>query len=543
MFHELPPGLPSLAFATKAQKRAAAVGFDFPDVGGGARQARRGGRRAARRTRRPRARRRAVRRRGRGAGGRRRPRAGAARLGTALPGTCRAGGRAGRRGRRRVRRRSRPTGSCSGTKGRSSDLTNRRVEGPGGARPGGARARTCGTSSRADPARGPGADARRRRPAPRLLQEPRRRARRSSCWSRSPSGPGCARAPRRCSAASAINVTEDRAVLHVALRAPRDAVHRVDGARRGARRARGARPDGRPGRPGAHGGVDGRDRQAHPQRGQHRHRRLRPRARRWPTGRCADFADPRADVALRLERRRHATSPTRRAASTPAETLFIVSSKTFTTLETLTNARTARDVAGRRARRRRRGAPRTSSPSRPTPRRSRPSASTPTNMFGFWDWVGGRYSMDSAIGLSLMIAIGPERFREMLAGFHADGRALPHRAARAQHAGAAGAARRLVTRTSSAPRRTPCCPTASTWRASPPTSSSSTWRATASRVDLRRRGRSTYATGPDRLGRAGHQRPARLLPAHPPGHAAGARATSSASARPARDARRATTTC
>ena len=48
------------------------------------------------------------------------------------------------------------------------------------------------------------------------------------------------------------------------------------------------------------------------------------------------------------------------------------------------------------------------------------------NMFGFWDWVGGRYSMDSAIGLSTMIAIGPDNFRAMLAGFHDDGRALSH---------------------------------------------------------------------------------------------------------------------
>ncbi len=62
-------------------------------------------------------------------------------------------------------------------------------------------------------------------------------------------------------------------------------------------------------------------------------------------------------------------------------------------------------------------------------------------MFGFWDWVGGRYSMDSAIGLSTMLAIGPEHFRAMLAGFHADGRALPHGAVRAEPAGADGAAR------------------------------------------------------------------------------------------------------
>ena len=63
--------------------------------------------------------------------------------------------------------------------------------------------------------------------------------------------------------------------------------------------------------------------------------------------------------------------------------------------------------------------PSTSSRCRPTRTRSRSSASTPPNMFGFWDWVGGRYSFDSAIGLSLMVAIGPDQFGEMLAGFHA----------------------------------------------------------------------------------------------------------------------------
>jgi glucose-6-phosphate isomerase len=100
-----------------------------------------------------------------------------------------------------------------------------------------------------------------------------------------------------------------------------------------------------------------------------------------------------------------------------AETLFIVASKTFTTLETMTNARTARDwlVAhlGDRA----------------TVSQHFVAVSTnerevhafgidPANMFGFWDWVGGRYSMDSAIGLSTMIAIGPSNFRRMLDGFH-----------------------------------------------------------------------------------------------------------------------------
>jgi glucose-6-phosphate isomerase len=104
-----------------------------------------------------------------------------------------------------------------------------------------------------------------------------------------------------------------------------------------------------------------------------------------------------------------------------AETLFIVSSKTFTTLETMTNAQTARDwllarLGGERGER--------------AIARHFVAVSTnaeevakfgidTANMFGFWDWVGGRYSMDSAIGLSTMVALGPANFRAMLEGFHA----------------------------------------------------------------------------------------------------------------------------
>src|SRR5213595_1552467 len=102
----------------------------------------------------------------------------------------------------------------------------------------------------------------------------------------------------------------------------------------------------------------------------------------------------------------------------PAETLFIVSSKTFTTLETITNANSARDwlldgLGG----------------SSEAIAKHFVAVSTnageverfgidPSNMFGFWDWVGGRYSMDSAIGLSTMLAIGPDNFRALLTGFH-----------------------------------------------------------------------------------------------------------------------------
>jgi glucose-6-phosphate isomerase len=102
----------------------------------------------------------------------------------------------------------------------------------------------------------------------------------------------------------------------------------------------------------------------------------------------------------------------------PAQTLFIVSSKTFTTLETMTNANTARDwildaLGDRSAIARHFVAVSTNAEA------VEQFGIDLMNMFGFWDWVGGRYSMDSAIGLSTMIAIGPDAFDEMLNGFHA----------------------------------------------------------------------------------------------------------------------------
>jgi len=102
----------------------------------------------------------------------------------------------------------------------------------------------------------------------------------------------------------------------------------------------------------------------------------------------------------------------------PAETLFIVSSKTFTTLETMTNARTAREwllngLGGDASAVARHFV----AVSTNAPKVSEFGIDT-ANMFGFWDWVGGRYSMDSAIGLSTMIAVGPDRFRALLDGFH-----------------------------------------------------------------------------------------------------------------------------
>src|SRR5881392_412510 len=102
----------------------------------------------------------------------------------------------------------------------------------------------------------------------------------------------------------------------------------------------------------------------------------------------------------------------------PAETLFIVSSKTFTTLETMTNAQTARDwllkgLGGDNA-----AVARHFVAVSTNAEKVSAFGIDTDNMFGFWDWVGGRYSMDSAIGLSTMLAIGPDNFRSMLDGFH-----------------------------------------------------------------------------------------------------------------------------
>ncbi len=102
----------------------------------------------------------------------------------------------------------------------------------------------------------------------------------------------------------------------------------------------------------------------------------------------------------------------------PGETLFVISSKTFTTLETMTNAQTARQWIVKGLGREEAVARHFVAVSTNADEVQKFGIDT-ANMFGFWDWVGGRYSMDAAIGLSTMLAIGPENFREMLAGFHA----------------------------------------------------------------------------------------------------------------------------
>jgi len=214
-----------------------------------------------------------------------------------------------------------------------------------------------------------------------------------------------------------INVTEDRAVLHVALRMPRDRslvvdgrdvvaeVHEVlDRMAAFADRIRSGEWKGHTGRSiknVVNIGIGGSD--LGPVMA---YRALRHYSRR--------------DMAFRFVSNVDGTDFVEKTRDLdPAETLFVVSSKTFTTLETMTNAQTARDwlLAGLGA-----GANAVAkhfvAVSTNLDEVARFGIDT-DNAFGFWDWVGGRYSMDSAIGLSTMLAIGPEQFHELLAGFHA----------------------------------------------------------------------------------------------------------------------------
>jgi glucose-6-phosphate isomerase len=213
-----------------------------------------------------------------------------------------------------------------------------------------------------------------------------------------------------------INTTEQRAVLHVALRAPRGAAIVVDGRNVVAdvhavldkmaefsRRLRGGAWTGytdRPIRNVVNIGIGGSDlgpAMAYEALELYSERRLTFRFVSNVDG--TDFAEAVRDLDA-------------------AETLFIVCSKTFTTQETMTNARTARQWllaalgAGEEAIARHFVAVSTNGEEV-----ARFGIDT-ANMFGFWDWVGGRYSMDSAVGLSTMLAIGPDGFGEMLAGFH-----------------------------------------------------------------------------------------------------------------------------
>jgi glucose-6-phosphate isomerase len=213
-----------------------------------------------------------------------------------------------------------------------------------------------------------------------------------------------------------INTTENRAVLHVALRAPRDSVIEVDGENVV---------------PKVHEVLDRMSAFAESVRSGewkgHTGKRIRNVINIGIGG--SDLGPVMAYEALRHYSERALTfrfvsnvDSTDFAEATidldPAETLFVVSSKTFTTLETMRNAQTAREWTLRALGDDSAIAKHFVAVSTNADEVAKFGIDT-KNMFGFWDWVGGRYSMDSAIGLSTMVAIGPERFREMLAGFHA----------------------------------------------------------------------------------------------------------------------------
>jgi glucose-6-phosphate isomerase len=213
-----------------------------------------------------------------------------------------------------------------------------------------------------------------------------------------------------------INITENRAVLHVALRAPRGQSIVVDGQNVV---------------PGVHDVLDKMAGFSE---------RVRSGAWKGYTGKRirnvinigiggSDLGPVMAYRALRYYSDRNMTfrfvsnvDATDFVEATrdldPAETLFIVSSKTFTTLETMTNARSARDWSLQAFGGDEKAVARHFVAVSTNAKEVEKFGIDTANMFGFWDWVGGRYSMDSAIGLSTMLAIGAEHFREMLAGFH-----------------------------------------------------------------------------------------------------------------------------
>ena len=143
------------------------------------------------------------------------------------------------------------------------------------------------------------------------------------------------------------------------------------------------------------------------------------------------------------------------------ETLFIISSKTFTTLETMTNAHTARDWALKSLGGDEKAIAKHFVAVSTNAEEVAKFGIDTANMFGFWDWVGGRYSMDSAIGLSTMVAIGPDSFREMLNGFHQIDEHFRTAPFDAESAGADGTCWPSGTTTSSARRPSRCCLTSS----------------------------------------------------------------------------------
>ena len=358
-------------------------------------------------------------------------------------------------------------------------------------------------------------------PVPRLLEEPRHRRDAAPAGRAGRASPGCASGSTRCSRGEHINVTEDRAVLHVALRAPRERV-----ARR--RRRRTSSPE-------VHAVLD---RMARLRRARAR----RARGRATPASAIRNvvnigiggsdlgpvmayealrhYSRARPDVPLRVERRRHRL---RRGDPRPRPRGDAVHRR----LQDVHDARDdderalrPRVGARRRSRRRGGGRPKHFVAVSTNAEEVAEFGIDTDNMFGFWDWVGGRYSMDSAIGLS-----HDDRDRARAASARCSpastrwtSTSAPRRSSATCRccSGCWRLVRRLLRRRDGrrpAVRPVPGAlprlpPAARRWRAT-----ASTSRSTGEPVD--------YADRPDLLGRARHERPALLLPADPPGHAAG----------------------
>ena len=313
-----------------------------------------------------------------------------------------------------------------------------------------------------------------------------------------------------------INLTENRAVLHVALRAPKDASIVVDG--------KNVVPE-------VHAVLDKMAEFSN---------RVRSGAWKGHTGKRirnvvnigiggSDLGPVMAYEALRHYSER---SMTFRFVSNvdgidfveatrdldPAETLFIVSSKTFTTLETMTNAESARDWLLKGLGGDKKAVAKHFVAVSTNAQKVSEFGIDTANMFGFWDWVGGRYSMGSAIGLSTMLAIGPDNFRAMLDGFHQMD----------EHFRTAPFERNLPVLMALlaiwyndffGAQTVAVLPYEQYLKRFPAYLQQLTMESNGKRVTLDGSG-GGLRHQPRLLGRAGHQRPALVLPVDPPGHAA-----------------------
>ena len=313
-----------------------------------------------------------------------------------------------------------------------------------------------------------------------------------------------------------INITENRAVLHVALRAPQNAPIFVDGKNvvpdvhavldkmtTFCNRVRGGNWKGHTGKPirtVINIGIGGSDLGPVMAYEALKHYSQRDMAFRFVSNvDGTDFAEAVVDLD-------------------PSETLFIVSSKTFTTLETMTNAHTAREwllkAFGGDAKSVAKHFVAVSTNEAEVSKFGIDTA----NMFGFWDWVGGRYSMDSAIGLSTMLAIGPENFHAMLNGFHQMD----------EHFRTAPFERNLPVllgllavwyNNFFGAHTTAVLPYEQYLKRFPAYLQQLTMESNGKHVTLEGKP-VNYSTGPDLLGRARHQRPAFFLPTNSSGDAA-----------------------